>query len=86
MLSSFIQRTDGFCRTLKEIRDAIPPHLFQRRLGLGLAYLLRDFMMAAAIGYLGTFIDPVFIAACQGAATYSQMVGFEVARWAAWGV
>jgi hypothetical protein len=85
MLCSFIS-TNGFCRTLKEIRDAIPPHLFQRRLGLGLAYLLRDLMMAAAIGYLGTFIDPVFIAARQSAATSSQMVGFEVARWAAWGV
>ncbi len=45
-------------RSLKEIRNAIPSHLFVRRLHLSALYLARDVLLAMTLGLLATLIDP----------------------------
>lgn len=71
-------------RSLKEIRAAIPPEFFIRDTRLGLAYLARDILMAAAAWSLATFIDPFFKQSVMRESL--TPVGAEIGRWAAWGV
>ncbi|KAF8059791.1 fatty acid desaturase-domain-containing protein [Lyophyllum atratum] len=70
--------------SLKEIRAAIPGHLFIRDTPRGLLYFARDVLLAAVAWSLATTIDPYF----KQTATRELLtpVGAEVARWAAWGV
>ncbi|KAF8220193.1 hypothetical protein L208DRAFT_1382738 [Tricholoma matsutake] len=70
--------------SLKEIRAAIPPEFFIRDTRLGLAYLARDILMAAAAWSLATFIDPFFKQSVMRESL--TPVGAEIGRWAAWGV
>ncbi|KIJ65416.1 hypothetical protein HYDPIDRAFT_174883 [Hydnomerulius pinastri MD-312] len=68
--------------SLKEIRDAIPPHLFVRSTTKSLVYLLRDILMAS-IGFTAALnLDEL----CQSAWMVSLLspVGAEFARWSAW--
>ncbi|KAJ7784936.1 fatty acid desaturase-domain-containing protein [Mycena maculata] len=68
--------------SLKEIRGAIPPHLFQRHTGRGLLYLARDFLIAGTFWALATRIDPV------SSSDHVQHLltprGAQVMKWSAW--
>jgi len=43
--------------TLKTIRDAIPPHCFERNLFMSLLHVISDLFIIAAFGYLATWIS-----------------------------
>ncbi|CAG8457187.1 4530_t:CDS:2 [Ambispora gerdemannii] len=45
--------------TIKEIRQAIPPHCFQRSTQRSLGYLLKDLSIIGLLVYGATFIDPL---------------------------
>lgn len=81
----FTQRTpvaQNLPRSLKDIRNAIPAHLFVRHTKLGLLYTARDLVMAATIWYSATFIDPAFKESrVQSALT---PYGAEALRWTFW--
>lgn len=49
--------TERSCRTLKQVRDSIPPRLFARNTLLGLAYYTRDVALAVALFFLAVRID-----------------------------
>ncbi|PSR70427.1 hypothetical protein PHLCEN_2v13678 [Hermanssonia centrifuga] len=68
--------------SLKEIRAAIPAHLFLRDTFHGLRFLTRDVLLAAVIWKAGTCIDPL----CQRAELQVAITGLgaEVVRWIAW--
>ncbi|KAH8102899.1 fatty acid desaturase-domain-containing protein [Cristinia sonorae] len=68
--------------TIREIRNAIPEHLFVRDTIRGLLYLTRDLLLAAITWKLATFIDPFF----RSAAVRGELTPFgaEIARWASW--
>ncbi|KAF7440171.1 hypothetical protein PC9H_000515 [Pleurotus ostreatus] len=68
--------------SLKEIRAAIPPHLFARDTTRGLLYFTRDLLMAAIAWSLASYIDPYF----KGVAVRQLLTPFgaEIARWSAW--
>ncbi|KZS88462.1 linoleoyl phosphatidylcholine delta-12 acetylenase [Sistotremastrum niveocremeum HHB9708] len=69
--------------SLSEIRAAIPARFFVRDTKRGLGFLARDLVIAAALWYAATFIDPYFqSSAVRDAVTFP---GAELARWAAWG-
>ena len=69
-------------RSLKAIRDTIPPKFFVRDTRRGLSFFSRDIILAAIAWTLATFIDPYFKAdATQKILT---PIGAEVSRWAAW--
>lgn len=74
--------TVNFCRSLKEIRAAIPPHLFARDTTRGLLFFTRDLLMAAIAWSLASYIDPYF----KGVAVRQLLTPFgaEIARWSAW--
>ncbi|KAK0443604.1 fatty acid desaturase-domain-containing protein [Armillaria borealis] len=70
--------------SLKEIRDAIPSHLFVCRLDLGLLYLARDVSLVITLVLLATLIDPYFeeLAAFHVLGPWSA----EVLRYTAWAI
>eukprot|EP01133_Synstelium_polycarpum_P015956 gene15956-18970_t len=43
--------------TIKEIRDAIPPHCFERDTLRSLSYVAHDFFFIAVLAFLATYID-----------------------------
>ncbi|KZT22919.1 hypothetical protein NEOLEDRAFT_1180500 [Neolentinus lepideus HHB14362 ss-1] len=68
--------------TLKEIKAAIPAHLFVRDTPRAFLYLIRDLLMAAVVWKLGLQIDAAFMRPdIMSALTPS---GAEVTRWLAW--
>lgn len=68
--------------SLKEIKEAIPPKYFVRHTWLGLLYLARDLLMAAALWTAATYIDPF----TQRADVVEMLtpLGAQAAKWAAW--
>ncbi|KAL0945986.1 hypothetical protein HGRIS_012264 [Hohenbuehelia grisea] len=70
--------------SLKEIRSAIPPHLFERDTMRGLMYLLRDLLMAATAWSLASHIDPLAHSATSRNLNAPWLI--EVAKWSAWAV
>jgi len=72
----------SLCRTLREIRAAIPPHLFIRDTSRGLFYLARDVFMAVAIWSLVSLFDTYF----QRVAIRELLTpaGAELFRWFVW--
>lgn len=70
------------CRTIAEIRSAIPARFFVRDTYRGLAYLARDVLMAAIAWKLALHIDPTFQDNRIRATLTSH--GAEVARWFCW--
>jgi hypothetical protein len=71
-----------FTWSMKEIKNAIPPHLFVRNTKRGLVYLIRDLILAATLWKAATFIDPCFNQI--GATHILKRSVFEALRWAAW--
>jgi hypothetical protein len=67
---------------MKDIRSAIPPHLFIRKTWLGLLYAGRDIAVTAFLWKAATYIDPV----CRGHYIRSVLTpgGAEVIRWLLW--
>ncbi|KAG9222241.1 hypothetical protein CCMSSC00406_0006538 [Pleurotus cornucopiae] len=67
---------------LKEIRAAIPAHLFIRDTTRGLLYVTRDLLMAAIACSLASHIDPYF----EGTVARQLLTPFgaEIGRWTAW--
>ncbi|TPX32111.1 hypothetical protein SmJEL517_g04696 [Synchytrium microbalum] len=49
--------------TIKEVRDAIPAHCFERSVITSMYYVFRDLIMVAAMGYAATHIDSLPVAA-----------------------
>ncbi|KAI9249322.1 delta-12-fatty acid desaturase [Sporodiniella umbellata] len=45
--------------TIKEIRDAIPSHCFQRDTLRSFTYVLHDFALVCSLGYAATYIDQI---------------------------
>lgn len=72
----------ALCRTLSQIKDAIPAHLFVRDTPRSLMYLVRDLILAAAWWKAALYIDPYFKS--QAVTDVITPVGGEVARWASW--
>ncbi|KAH7890991.1 fatty acid desaturase-domain-containing protein [Phlebopus sp. FC_14] len=68
--------------SLKEIRDAIPPHLFIRSTTKSLLYMLRDISMAILIFCAALKLDTYFQA--TETALLLTPLGTEVVRWSAW--
>ncbi|KAG7093068.1 hypothetical protein E1B28_009360 [Marasmius oreades] len=68
--------------SLKEIRAAIPPHLFARDTTLGLQYLLRDIVLATLLWHLATNID--LIPKNPAIVQTITPLGVELLRWSAW--
>ncbi|KAK0490029.1 fatty acid desaturase-domain-containing protein [Armillaria luteobubalina] len=68
--------------SLKEIRNAIPSHLFVRRLHLSALYLARDVLLAITLGLFATLIDPYF----EGLATSQVFSSWnrEILRFTVW--
>ena len=60
----------------------IPARLFVRKTGLGLQYLARDIILAAACWYAVSFVDPYFSSSEVREAL--TPFGAEIARWASW--
>lgn len=69
---------------MKEIRDHIPSHLFQRSTPLSLYYAARDIFVAALLWAVASRIDSTFQS--KGAQRALTHLGCEIARWACWGV
>jgi hypothetical protein len=71
-------------RSLAEIRAAIPARLFERNTLRATMYLIRDLVMATALGYAALKIDPFF----SSAEVMHSLGGVSanVGRWAAWGL
>ncbi|OBZ66969.1 Delta(12) fatty acid desaturase [Grifola frondosa] len=68
--------------TLSDIRAAVPEHLFVRNTWIGVIYLVRDILMAAALWKIALHIDPLFKNhQVTGQINY---IGAEAARWTAW--
>jgi len=68
--------------SLKEIRAAIPPHLFLRDTSRGLRFLARDLVMAAIAWAVATYIDPY--ARSRSIRDLFTPLGAEIIRWCAW--
>ncbi|OBZ76517.1 Delta(12) fatty acid desaturase [Grifola frondosa] len=70
--------------TMSEIRSAIPAHLFVRHTWTGIAYLVRDIVMAALMWNVALHLDPIF----KSPPVVERMtyLGVETARWIAWTV
>lgn len=69
-------------RSLKEIRTAIPPRLFERNTWKGLRYAIQDLCVAGLFWYAATYIDPKF-----GSSAARELLtpsGAELLRWMAW--
>jgi omega-6 fatty acid desaturase (delta-12 desaturase) len=71
-------------RSLKEIREAIPPELFIRDTRRAVMYLMRDLLMAALAWSFALRIDPFF----SGAPTRTALTDFgaDIFRYCAWAV
>lgn len=70
------------CRSLSEIRAAIPAHCHVRQTWKGLLYLARDLALAALAWKLALHIDPTFRSSYV-THRLTPLVA-EVARWGAW--
>ncbi|RDB27054.1 Delta(12) fatty acid desaturase [Hypsizygus marmoreus] len=68
--------------SLKEIRSAIPPHLFVMKTRVGLAYLARDLSLAIIAWTLATYIDP--FSTRPDIRAFFTHAGAEVLRWSFW--
>ncbi|KAK6978222.1 tRNA-dihydrouridine(47) synthase [NAD(P)(+)] [Favolaschia claudopus] len=68
--------------TLKEIRSAIPPRLFERHTGRALLYLARDIVVASAFWALATRIDP--FAARSDVQDLLTPGGAQILKWSLW--
>lgn len=79
---AFFANRPSSCRTIREIRDAIPERYFVRDTVRGLLFLARDLLLAAITWKLATFIDPFF----RSSAVRSELTlgGAGVGRWLAW--
>ncbi|OBZ76858.1 Delta(12) fatty acid dehydrogenase [Grifola frondosa] len=68
--------------TMSEIRSAIPAHLFVRHTWTGIAYLVRDIVMAALMWNVALHLDPIF----KSPPVVERMtyLGAETARWISW--
>lgn len=51
--------------TIKEIREAIPPHCFRRDTFRSFTYVLHDIAIISLLAYLATFIDTIPSAAVR---------------------
>ena len=73
---------------MQEIRDAIPQQYFDRSTFTGMLYLIQDLILATALGYAGTFIDPSFdrLAVETSAMLNVNQAYVEIGRWAVWGL
>lgn len=71
-----------FTWSMKEIKSAIPAHLFVRSTTRGLVYLIRDLILAATLWKAASFIDPCF-SQPEGSHILKRSM-FEAFRWAAW--
>jgi len=69
-------------RSLTEIRNAIPAHLFKRDTIRSVLYFLRDLVLAAIVWRVATHIDP-FFRRPDIRDTITSTVA-ELSRWAAW--
>ena len=69
-------------RKLREIRAAIPPHLFVRDTRRGLMWLALDFLMAAACWKAALYIDPTFRS--RAMVQLLSPAGAQAARWTCW--
>ena len=71
-----------FTWSMKEIKSAIPPHLFVRSTAWGLVYLTRDLILAATLWKAASFIDPCFDQPDGSHVLKRSML--EAFRWLAW--
>lgn len=71
-----------FSWSMKEIKNAIPSHLFVRSTLRSLIYLARDLVLAALLWRAASFIDPYF--SRLGDDHVLKRSFFEAFRWAAW--
>jgi hypothetical protein len=79
---------DTLGRTTQEVREVIPPELFERNTLKSLKYLCGDLLMAAALFAAACRIDPWFNSNEARAFAVSSigLVPLEIFRWAAWGL
>ncbi|KAJ6542191.1 fatty acid desaturase-domain-containing protein [Mycena vulgaris] len=66
--------------TLKDIKDKIPPHLFERRTRAAVGYLVRDLVIASAFFGLALQIEPAIKSLEHGGSTYP----LRFIKWACW--
>lgn len=74
--------SEPLCRTIEEIRAAIPDEMFIRNTLRGVIYLARDFCLAVAAWSLASRIDPFF-----GRTSTEELftpIGAEFVRLLAW--
>jgi hypothetical protein len=74
--------SEPLCRTIEEVRVAIPDELFIRNTVRGVMYLARDSFLAVAAWSLASLIDPYF-----GRTSTEELftpIGAEFARLLAW--
>ena len=75
-------------RSMQDIRDAIPAEYFHRNTPLSMLYLIQDLVMAGALLYAGTHIDPWFnrLPAEFGDKFETNELYIEIGRWTVWGL
>ncbi|KAJ7212530.1 fatty acid desaturase-domain-containing protein [Mycena pura] len=80
--SSSTQEFAPLSYTLKDIKDGIPAHLFERKTSLALWYLFRDLVVAAAFFGLALRIDTTLKANFTESGVPKNIV--DIATWACW--
>lgn len=71
------------CRSLDEVRKAIPAYLFERSTARAMLYLMRDVAMCLGIAYLASYIEPTALQ-LQSAGVFSPIMA-NMFKWALWG-
>lgn len=71
---------------MQDIREAIPAEYFYRNTILSTLYLVQDLVMAGAMLYAGTHIDPWFksLPAMLGDKYATNELYIEIGRWTVW--